>query len=154
MDTDKLRTFLLKANKEGYASGDNTISRGEDFSYVTNFEDGDVRLNDSWFGGEPFGGREVVFYKGKPYWMMVYYGSDSGKAEGLIPFLRKALIQPEEEMPIRGPRKLEEGDFSYENSYRGDVQDFVGEEKIFYKGEEVFKTNYSGGLVNQRRDQV
>lgn len=31
-------------------------------------------MNDNFFGGEPYGGREVVFYEEKPVWMMVYYG--------------------------------------------------------------------------------
>lgn len=150
---DKFLKFLVSSKKKGYASGENAILRENDKSYSTRGEDGDFSFHDNWFGGEPFGGREVVFYKGDPYWMMTYYGADSGKAEGVIEFLRKALKQIPEEMPVRGPKKFGEGDFSYENNIIGNLESFVGEEKIYYKGNEVFKTNYAGGLVDRRGDQ-
>lgn len=154
MNTDLLKTFLIQANKEGYAAGESKITKNEDHSYTSQFESGDLKLHDSWFGGEPFGGREVVFFKGNPHWMMVYYGQDTGKAEGLIPFLRKAMMSPDQEMPLRGPNEMTEGDFQYKNSATGDLERFIGEEKIFYKGEEVFRTNYVGGLVDKREDQM
>ena len=145
--------FLIDSKKKGYAAGEVSINREEDNSYSTRGEDKEFSFHDNWFGGEPFGGREVVFYEGKPYWMMVYYGQDTGRAEGLIDFLRKSLSQVSEKLPLRGPQEFEEGDFRYENQVEGNIEKFVGVEKIYYKGEEVFKTNYSGGLVDQRKDQ-
>ncbi len=85
--------------------------------------------------------------------MMVYYGFDSGKALGIIEFLRKALRLMPEDIPVRGPKLLKEGKFRYENKSKGRLERFIGEEIIFYSGKEVFKTNYAGGLVDQRRDQ-
>lgn len=145
--------FLIASKKKGYAAGDVNIVHEKDKSYSTRGEEGDFSFHDNWFGGEPFGGREVVFYKGKPYWMMVYYGSDTGRAEGLIEFLRKALSQIPEGLPVRGPKELINGDFKYENEAKGTIEQFIGVEKIYFKGEEVFKTNYVGGLVDQREDQ-
>lgn len=156
MNSGQLKKFkqaLVSGKKHGYAAGDKAIIREKDGSYSTRRKDGDFEFHDNWFGGEPFGGREVVFYKNKPYWMMVYYGSDSGKAPGVIEFLRKALRAIPEDIPLRGPRLLKEGKFRYENKCKGKLERFIGEEVIFYNGQEVFKTNYVGGLVDQRGDQ-
>lgn len=149
-----MKKFLLRASTTGYAVGDTVISREKDQSYTTQDKQGEWSIHDNWFGGEPFGGREVVFYNNKPYWMAVYYGKDSGKAEGLISFLRYALSKPPEELPVRGPKELEQGDFRYVNSWKGKLEDFSGEEKIYYKGEEVYRAGYLGGLVDQREDQL
>lgn len=44
---------------------------------------------------------------------------------------------------------FEEGDYTYLNNYSGEVNNFSGEEIIKLKGEEIYKANYMGGLVNQ-----
>lgn len=149
----KLKEFLIESKKKGYASGEGAITSESDHSFSTRGKNVDFAFHDNWFGGEPFGGREVVFFKDKPYWMMVYYGQDTGRAKGLIEFLRKSLSQMSEDSPLRGPQHFEEGDFRYENVTDGDIVKFVGVEKIYFKGEEVFKTNYAGGLIDQRSDQ-
>lgn len=150
---DELRKFLIKSSTKGYSAGDNVIQKNDDFSYSTSFESGNFKIHDNFFGGEPFGGREVVFFDEKPYWMMVYYGSDYGKAEGLIAFLRRVLAKPDFKIPVRGPKELVEGNFRYENKTLGALEDFVGEEKIYFKGKEVYKANFSGGFVDRRDDQ-
>lgn len=151
---DELRKFLITGNKDGYAAGESNITREDDKSYSIRFEQGSWRYHDNWFGGEPFGGRTVVFKAGKPYWMAVYYGSDSGKAEGLIGFLRKALSNQPDELPVRGPKELKEDKFEYKNKWEGDLEKFSGKEFIYYDGEEVYSAEYAGGLVDQREDQM
>lgn len=153
MDKNDLKKFLIESCTKGYSAGDSVIQKHDDFSYSTTYESGKFILHDNWFGGEPFGGREVVFCDKKPYWMMVYYGSDSGKAEGLIAFLRRALAKPDSEIPVRGPKELTDGDFRYVNTTSGTLEDFVGEEKIYFKGKEAYKAYFSGGLVDKREDQ-
>ena len=75
MNVTKLRKFLIKANKMGYAAGDTVeITKEKDGSKTIAYKDGDWMFRDNYFGGEPYGGREVIFYKDKPIWMMVYYG--------------------------------------------------------------------------------
>jgi hypothetical protein len=154
MYTD-LINFLIQAKSRGYAAGgESTSSRESDKSKSTRYSHGFFSFHDNWFGGEPFGGREVVWKNNNPIWIMVYYGSDSGKAPNLIPFLLKALSQMPHDMPVRGPKELREGGFIYKNIWKGTIDTFSGEEKIFYKDTEVFSTKYSGGLVDQRKDQM
>lgn len=152
LDEQELLAFLIKAKKEGYASGESTTIREEDGSYSTRFDSGDYKFHDSWFGGEPFGGREVVWYKNVPVWMMVYFGEDSGEVKDAIPVLRKALSLMPTDMPARGPKKLEEGSLTYTNEWEGNILKFEGIESISLKGKRVYKASYLGGLINQRRD--
>ena len=143
-----LQKFLIEAKKNGYAS-DVPPQKEKDGSFSNRYSKGDWSFHDNWFGGEPFGGREVVLYKNKPYWMMVYYGSDTQLAPETISFLRKALFQMPEAMPTRGPKVFIYGKYKYVNTWAGTLVKFIGEEKIFFAEKEVFRTNYQGGFVNQ-----
>ncbi|MBI2033325.1 MAG: hypothetical protein HYT10_02560 [Candidatus Levybacteria bacterium] len=154
MDIENLRKFLLEAANKGYALGESAFKKGPDDSYIIEYESGNFRFHDNWFGGEPFGGREVVFYKEKAEWIMVYYGADSGKADGLIQVLRKALANPPKELPVRGPKTLVGGGFRYVNKWQGNLEKFKGEEVIYYKNEEVYTATYVGGFIDQRGDQL
>jgi hypothetical protein len=151
MDKTKLIEFLVKAKKKGYAAGE-IPEKDSAGSYTSTFEDGELRLNDNWFGGEPFGGREVVFWNGKPYWMMVYYGSDLQLAEKTIEVLQKALSALPDDFPARGPKELVEGEYRYENKRKGNIENFSGEETIFFQDKKVYSAMYAGGLVDQRKD--
>ncbi|HNY04800.1 MAG TPA: hypothetical protein PKI92_03540, partial [Candidatus Woesebacteria bacterium] len=74
LDIKNLREFLVKAKKSTYASGDASKEIVElDKSTTLIFEEGDFKYHDNYFGGEPYGGREVVFFKGEPVYIMVYY---------------------------------------------------------------------------------
>lgn len=149
---DELKAFLILAKKSGYASGEGSTVREKDGSYSTRFSNSNFSFHDSWFGGEPFGGREAVFKNNKPYWMMVYYGSDSRKAKNLIPFLRNALSQIPSDMPVRGPKYFKKELFEYKNTWTGIIGSFYGHEEIFNNGEKVYEARYSGGLVDQILD--
>jgi hypothetical protein len=150
MKTEDLVQFLLKAKRDGYASGDTTTKEENDGSYSTRLAEGDFRFHDNWFGGEPFAGREVVWYKGKPTWMMVYFGEEKVNA-GSNPILRKALSKMPNQFPARGPKSLEDGDYKYENNWNGGINKFSGEEAIYLNGEKVYSAWYSGGLVDQEK---
>lgn len=152
MDINNLRKFLIEANKAGYASG--TLGKKEtDGSTTIEFESGNYRMHDNFFGGEPYGGREVIFLEGKPIWMMVYYGFVDPSIEkpgDIYAFLQKALSKPPEELPLRGPGNLEEGDFKYENTWTGNLEHYEGEEIIFQSGNKVYGAKYMGGAVDSR----
>jgi hypothetical protein len=129
MDQKAFVQFLIEAKKHGYAAGgEDIVTREADGSKSTRYEEGDFSFHDNYFGGEPFGGREVVWFKRKPYWMMVYYGSNDHDPKTLIPVLVKALSNPPQEMPVRGPQELIDGEFKYINKWEGIMEQFSGEE--------------------------
>lgn len=150
-----LKEFLVKAKKSTYASGDASKKIIEaDKSTTLIFEDGDFKYHDNYFGGEPYGGREVVFFKDKPVYMMVYYGlvkDEVNDFKGVYSVLQKSLSLIPEDKPYRGPREYGEGDYKYLNSFIGELDNFSGEELISYEGKEIYKAKYIGGLVDKRK---
>jgi hypothetical protein len=150
----QLCDFLVKAKKAGYASGSffNKV-REKDKSHTIRFKLGDWGYHDNYFGGEPFGGREVVFYKNKPVFIMTYYGFVDGSVKNvkeIYKFLREVLGLIPEDKPFRGPKNYKNGDFVYLNNFKGDITNFFGEEVIKLKGKKVYTAKYIGGLVDQR----
>lgn len=155
IDLNELRHFLVKAKQSTYASGDETIKVKErDGSTTLAFEDGDFKYHDNYFGGEPYGGREVVFYQGAPVYMMVYYGfvaKDASDINSVYGILQKALSLIPEYYPYRGPLEFAEGDYKYSNEYSGEVDNFSGREFIEHNGKTIYEASYIGGLVDQVR---
>lgn len=156
IDKKQLCEFLVKAKKSTYAAGEIAKKIIEnDKSTTMIFEDGDLKYHDNFFGGEPFGGREVVFWRNEPIYIMVYYGlvNESIKDfRSIYGILQKALSLIPEDYPYRGPKEYIEGDFIYKNSYIGEIDNFFGEETISSAdGIEIYKAKYIGGLVNQRK---
>jgi hypothetical protein len=147
-----LEEFLVKAKVSTYASGEEGRDL-EDGAKELIFKEGEFMYRDRYYGFNPFGGQEVVFQNEKPIWVMNYYGGvtsnivDREEIKRIYEFLRKALKQVREDKPFRGPEYFKEDDFEYFNEVEGDVHDFRGTEKIFYKGELVYKLNYHGGDI-------
>src|SRR5687767_8125808 len=110
--TDQLKKFIIESNKAGWASsGESGNTRETDGSKSFRFSLGDFSSHDNYFGGEPYGGRAVVFYRGKPVWMMVYYGEvlPDVDFEQAYSVLRKALMNMPQDHPFRGPNQFSEG---------------------------------------------
>ncbi|MCF7906538.1 DUF5680 domain-containing protein [Patescibacteria group bacterium] len=151
----ELCEFLVEAKKSTYASGDNTIKIIEENKSTTLvFEKGNFKYNDNYFGGEPFGGREVVFFNNEPVYIMTYYGfinesvSDFGS---IYKILQKALSEIPEDYPFRGPKEYSENNYKYVNNYNGEVDNFFGEEIISENGKELYRAKYIGGFVDIKR---
>jgi hypothetical protein len=154
MDKQTLIQFLLNSNKAGYAGGEEKKWIKEpDSSTTISYTQGEWRSHDNFFGGEPYSGRVVVFDEDKPAWMMVYYGwvAEGVETDPVYAILRGALKQMPEDAPFRGPEEYKEGDLTYSNTWTGDVDRYSGEEQITQGGKLIYKANYMGGLVDQRR---
>lgn len=152
----ELCQFLVKAKKTTYASGNTSIETKEkDKSTTLIFEEGEYKYHDNYFGGEPYGGREVVFYKNDPIYIMTYYGSVNEKIsdfDAVYKFLQKALSLIPKDYPFRGPKELKEDNLIYKNSNTGEIDDFEGTESIrTSNGQLIYKAKYFGGFVDQRR---
>lgn len=155
MQHDLLKQFLLRANKP-HADGTAELLHGADISRSIIFEDGDWKFHDNFFGGEPYGGREVIFYKNEPIWMRLYYGAvaDKTDAHTVYEVLRHALQHPDKAKPYRGPDKYVIGEYVYTNTVTGEIDKFSGRESITQNGKEVYWATYFGGLVDQREKGV
>ena len=152
-DLNKLCKFLVKAKKSTYASGDDAKKIiNDDKSTTMLFDDGDWKYHDNYFGGEPYGGREVVFFKNTPIYMMVYYGwVIKGVAfSSIYKTLQGALSLMPKDKPFRGPKKYNHNDMEYTNVFEGNIDNFFGEEIIMSAdNEEIYKAKYIGGLIDQ-----
>lgn len=155
VNKERLCQFLVNAKKATYAAGDNAqIITETDNSKSIFYETGDYKYHDNFFGGEPFGGREVVFYQNKPIYIMTYYGKvlvSNTDFKEIYKVLQHALSKIPLDHPFRGPKEFIENNFIYKNEYQGEIDDFSGQETISSSnGEIVFRAQYSGGLICQR----
>jgi hypothetical protein len=153
----ELARFLVAAKKKTYA-GDGKETRAQRPGFrELEFRKGDWYYRDSYAGFFFAPGQEVVRYKGSPVWAMAYsggmkkeYHGDAEFAAYVFGFLKKALGRVSAARPFRGPGRLKVGDFLYVDKSRGDIRDFSGEERIFYKGKEVFRQYYIGGMIKSK----
>ena len=154
IDKNKLCKFLVEAKKATYAAGDlaNKVKEADQSTTLV-FENSDWRYYDNYFGGEPFGGREVVFLNNQPVYIMVYYGRVDESIKDFNPvykFLQEALALISDSNPYRGPNKYEKDNFVYLNEFSGGIDNFSGAEKILQDGKEIYIAKYIGGLVDQK----
>ena len=156
MDINELKKFLIETKKAGYGAGESrNWIKEKDRSTTIPFQFGDFRMHDNFFGGEPWGGREAVFYKGKPVWIMVMYGaidSSFNDFRSVYKFLQKSLLNQPEDLPLRGPKLFKENNFTYKNETDGALEKFSGEEIIFKQNKEIYSMKYAGGLVDIRKE--
>ena len=151
MDIKQLSKFLVKAKINTYASsgegGEKILpDGGKEFK----FKERKFKYRDRYFGFNPFIGEEIVWQNEKMVWGMNYYGkitSETIPAKQIYQFLQETLKKITEDKPFRGPDNFKQGDFEYFNKVEGTLEDFKGNEKIFYKEQLVYKLNYNGGLI-------
>jgi len=150
----ELSKFLVKAKRSTYASvGEAEEKVLEDSAKELTFEEGIFKYRDRYYGFNPFIGEEVIFKNGKIVWSMNYYGkivSDVVPAKQIYDFLKMAMRQVKEDRPFRGPNNFKNGDFEYIDQSTGDINDFSGTEKILFKGQEVYRLIYHGGVVEDK----
>lgn len=148
IDLEELKAFLMRANMP-HADGTAATVKEADGSRTIEYAEDDYRMHDNFFGGEPYGGRLVIFYKGQPVFMEVYYGKTSKPADEVYAFLREALQHPDEENPYRGPAEYKKGNLTYKSTNTGDIADHTVNEWIYDGDEEIYSAIIIGGLVDQ-----
>ena len=156
LDKQQLYKFLVEAKKATYAAGKNAKKIIEDDNSTTLiYENGDFKYHDNYFGGEPYGGREVVFYKDTPVYIMAYYGNIIPTVLDFSPvynILQKALSSIPKDTPFRGPKEFKTDEYTYKNQFTGEINNFSGIETIEdNEGNEIYKAQYMGGYVDQRK---
>lgn len=154
-DREKLCAFLVRAKTATYASGDNSYKIIEaDTSTSLFYAEGDWVYHDNYFGGEPYGWREVVLFQNSPLYIMTYYGYVDEHISDFKPvytFLQHALSLIPQEHPYRWPQEYNENTLHYTNTFTGNIDNFFGEEYITQGGKEIYRAKYIGWLVDQRK---
>ena len=150
-----LTKFIVEAKISTYASiGESKEKIFKDGCRELIYKKGDFRYRDRYFGFNPFIGEEVVWQNKNVIWAMNYYGkiiSDIIPSNRVYIFLQEALRRIQRESPFRGPQEFNKRDFRYVNKHRGTIEIFKGVEIIFYNGQKIYKLNYHGGLVAEKK---
>jgi len=157
-----LEEFLLRAKKQGYASGKPPITlKGESGAKIYLYSEENLKpgleyrldYEDRYQGNYSFFGTETVWMNNKEVWKMSYSGRMLPEYQ--VPdftkqtygFLKKALKRGLKTKPIRGPKGFRHEEFKhfeYINVLEGDIHFFRGTEIIFFKGKEVYRCYYNG----------
>jgi hypothetical protein len=146
--------FIRKAKMGGYASNTTKWKKSKDGGKTCMTKQGDFVYTDTYFGNLIDCGQERVYYKGKVIWVMAYRGGIIRKEElhgEAFNFLKKCISKMPKEFPARGPKKLSEGKWRYENMWKGNITSFTGEENIYYDGQKICFRNYLGGLIKNKK---
>lgn len=149
---DELKQFIYHANMP-HATGSANTTEEIDGSRTITFTEGKWSMHDNFFGGEPYGGRQIVHYNNIPAWLTVYYGRihDTARSpDEIYGFLREALQHPPEDHPFRGPANYKRGRYTYRSHTKGAVDNYSCHEVILENDKEIYWATFIGGLVDQR----
>jgi hypothetical protein len=150
MNDNELGKFLCNAKKYAYSSGkaysQSKIAETKEFI----FEDKKLKYMDIYSGSVFFIGQEKVVDNNIPIWGMAYYGGildDSYSTIEVYNFLRSALKDMPEDLPLRGKELFSNNGFTYKNATEGDMGHYIGYENIEHGGDTVYELHYSGGYI-------
>ncbi|HSH55190.1 MAG TPA: DUF5680 domain-containing protein [Candidatus Limnocylindrales bacterium] len=149
---EELRHFLYDTTQAGYGNPNTRSEKASDGANIITYEDGEWRMVDSFYGGHPYAGQEVVYHLSKAVWAMQYRGwvhDTEMKPSEVYGFLKKALVAAPAEHPYRGPRELQDGSLVYRNEWNGEIDGFAGQEVILDCDQEIYRALYFGGVVDQ-----
>ena len=167
IDLEEFRDFIVDAKKSCYAgNGKETIL--PDGSKLLTFQKGNFYYEDNYAYYYQAPGRELAKWrnkKGQRIWQMAYSGGmlnkdgmadinnkDEKLTKKTIGFLKEVLLNVPREIPFRGPRFFEKGNFRYYNHKimpyaENNLVRFEGMERIWLAGRgNVFSQDYTGGL--------
>ncbi|MEN4012965.1 MAG: DUF5680 domain-containing protein [Bellilinea sp.] len=148
----RLPSFLVEAKRSTYAAG--SAARVEcalPGGIQLEYRSGDWFYRDIYFGEDFLAGQELVYYRNRPWWTMVYSGGiklEQPPAEKIYAFLQSALLQVTTDAPFRGPELFVEGDYRYACASRGSVEWVEGMEVIFHRERIAYQLTFSGGMIN------
>lgn len=152
MNTDTLAKFLNEANKATYANKSapkvaSSRLKSEDY----HFEKDGLIYHDTYFGGRDFIGEEIVYENEKPIWGANYFGfvlDENISEKDVYDFLRRALMQEYNDIiPVRGPAKFSDSEWTYQFTAKGGLENFAGQEEILLKSKVVYRCLIHGGFI-------
>ena len=150
-DIKALHDFIVTAKAATYVGGGDPAPPCRMGSHDLQFEQGDFRYLDSYFGGADFIGQEVVYEKDTPVWAMNYYGRllkpkkiTAAEAGAMI---KASLSQMYADGRFLGGWDHALNDLVYHDRSEGDLTNFKGFEWIKKSGQKVYELIYHGGLI-------
>ncbi len=152
---EELVAFLLEAKARTYAAEDREAEASPLLpgSHRLVYRQDPWLYEDHYFGGVYFVGQETVWRGDRPVWAMSYAGGDVVSAAAppdmtpVYALLRAALRQVEADNPYRGPERLQQGEYLYQNYPYGEVRRFWGVETISREDCVIYQLRYAGGLI-------
>lgn len=151
-----LREFLIYAAKNGYANDATTKAHEVDGSATIQIRYGDWLAHDNYFtseDGRRYHGRMVAFLGNRAMWFCGYSGfvSEAADPGEVYSFLKKAMLQPEEDFPVRGPGIFADGKFTYvfkKIDLNSDLDRFETVETISEAGTLIYEGVFYGGKID------
>jgi len=149
--SEEIKNQIRKFNLMGYADESVKYEDNSKNGKILTRIDGDWKYEDEYYGGEPYSGNETLWLNDKDvfrcvYWGKVVYGINFSD---IYSFLRKALKEdPNGSCVHRGPEKFIEGNLTYTNDCKGNIEEFVQMERIFVNDVEVYIAHFVGGRIN------
>jgi hypothetical protein len=155
---EQLDDFIVQAKAATYVGqGDKSLAYRPG-SHDLQFHQGAFAYLDSYFGGTDFLGQEVVYFEGRPVWVMNYYGRVlepeliSAAEAGQI--IQESLSKMYQEGRFLGGFQHSTLNSTYTDTNEGDVSSFRGYEwitrnGIACEGVKVYELFYHGGLVKE-----
>lgn len=155
INREVLTVFITAAKRNTYASevGSAFVQPLLEGSKQLEYRNGDYFYRDIYYGSSFFVGQEIVEFRNRPIWSMVYSGgvtipNVNGDSMGQIyHFLRQALRLVDTNFIYRGPQYYELGEYVYQNECEGTIDCFHGKEMILLDAKKVYELKYSGGII-------
>jgi hypothetical protein len=149
-----LSAFIKAAKQATYAASGDSATVAPLLPNTKQFEyrSADYVYRDIYAGMGFFVGQELVYQSGQAVWSMSYSGGvlvDATEAavSEIYRFLRLALLQVPEQLPLRGPANLDSGPLNYTCAVTGELARFHGTETISLGGSAVYQLHFSGGAL-------
>ena len=156
IEPEELRSFLVKAKRNAWAGNVNEVPATRPNFKRHVFKMGNWEYEDEYTGFYCAPGQEIVRYSTIPAWAMSYDGGMSEKYRGYLDFarttfafLKEALANVPESMPLRGHDLHKKDNLIYRCSVTGDIIRFRGNEMIrdAVIGLPLFEQNFMGGII-------
>lgn len=153
MMSQNLISFIRKAKLATYAAAgdDASVSPLLLDTKQLEYREGAYFYRDIYSGMGLFVGQELVYHNDQALWSMVYSGGVHSAVcvdmVNLYQFLRTALLQAPEHLPLRGPDGLNDELWQYRCYVSGSLERFQGEEIILFEEKPVYSLLFSGGLL-------
>jgi hypothetical protein len=153
LSLNQLNAFIVHAKAATYVGGGPKSLSHRPGSHDLEFHEGPFDYLDSYFGGTDFLGEEVVYFEGKPVWVMNYYGyilePSLIAARQVGQILQESLSAMYQQGRFLGGFEHTSEKDTYVDINQGDVTAFAGREWIMHENVKVYELVYHGGLVKE-----